>query len=230
MKTHAEATDVAPADLAEHDCQPVADKRLYGPILFKDHYSADGLVGNAQAFDDVSADTDKNQRNQRFAVVAAVVQSIGFESVAAHGSPNEPGYKDQTDGIENGLVVPIIVADQNPAGLFAHQWEGEGFFDGDDFGADEQPEKPKEYQGMHHPRFTVLHGFLLTERLCKYRRHPTTDDIQARIGFAFAPGIGVADDAVEQHQYGSHRGEIHRKAAQLLADVPINNTYGFGHG
>ena len=83
---------------------------------------------------------------------------------------------------------------------------------------------------MHHPWFTVLHGFLLAEGLCQYRRHPTADDIQARIGFAFAPGIGVAYDAVEQHQQCSSCGQIHRKTAEVLADVPINLTNGFGHG
>ena len=76
MQAQADAADIAQAYFAEHHSQPIADERLYRPVLLEDHHATDGLIGDTQAFDEIPADTDKNQRNQRFAVVAAVVQSI----------------------------------------------------------------------------------------------------------------------------------------------------------
>ena len=76
MQAQADAADIAQAYFAEHHSQPIADERLYRPVLLEHHHATDGLIGDTQAFDEIPADTDKNQRNQRFAVVAAVVQSI----------------------------------------------------------------------------------------------------------------------------------------------------------
>ena len=128
-----------------------------------DRYTGDGLIGDAQAFDEVTTHPHKNQRQQGFAVVLAFVQAIIAGFVAPPVCPDQPSHKDQADGVEDGFVGPIKITHQDFTGIGPQQRDSEIFFDGDDISTDKQTEEAKKNQGMHHAWTPILHRLFLAQ-------------------------------------------------------------------
>ena len=128
-----------------------------------DGHTGDSLIGEAQAFNEVAADSYKNQRQQGFTVVLAFVQAFGAGFVAPHICPDQARHKEQTNDIEDGFVSAIKITHQDFADIGAHQGNGEVFFDGDDVSADKQTKEAEENQGMHHARAAILERLFLAQ-------------------------------------------------------------------
>ena len=121
--------------------------------------------------------------------------------VAPPIGPDEPSHKEQSDSVENGFVGAIKVAYQDFASIMAKEWNREVFFDGNHVGADEESQKAKKNQGMHHARMTILEDLFLSEGLEHQFACPRAECIEARIGTTLAPGGNITEHAIKQDNH-----------------------------